>query len=217
MDIQQSLHHPFGINVFGSAIVRVPPDVVSLTFSVSRLERQPKDSFQKARDAAQKVRTYLRKSNIDEVQSSRISLAQSYSFQNGERRFEGYQARISFHVLLRDLERMEEILLGVVDAGANEIDAIEFQTSKLQETRDTVRRRAVQAARAKAESYCDAADVKLGAVLHIEDLNPDRMRVREGHVIRDLAPDDDEPLGAFDPGSIAVAGSVMVAFELVEP
>ena len=33
----------------------------------------------------------------------------------------GYSARVTFSVLLTDLDRMEEILVGVVDAGVNEV------------------------------------------------------------------------------------------------
>ena len=37
---------------------------------------------------------------------------------------------------------------------------------------------------------------------------------REGHVVREITPDDDGPMKAFDPGSIVVGGAVMVAFAL---
>ena len=48
MYVTQSVQRPFGINVFGSSIVRVEPDVASLKFSVSRLKQHPKDAFRDA-------------------------------------------------------------------------------------------------------------------------------------------------------------------------
>lgn len=214
MNVTQSVQRPFGINVFGSSIVRVEPDVASLKFTVSRLKQHPKEAFQDAREGAQGVRAYLARAEVGDVGSSRITLSQSFRYTGGEHRFVGYTAKVSFHVLLYDLDRMEGILSGVIDAGANEIDRVDFQTRQLKEIRKEARQRAVEAAREKAEIYCQTAGVALGPVIHIEDLNPDQLQGREGHVIRETQPDDEGPLRAFDPGSIVVGAAVMVAFEI---
>lgn len=214
MTLPQAIPHPFGITVFGSSIVRSEPDIASLTFAVSRLAQHPKDAFHDARTGAQTVRTYLAHANMTEVGSSRINLSQSFRYIGGEQRFEGYLAKVSFHVLLRDLDRLEEVTAGVVEAGANEVHGLEFQTSRLKDIRAEARQRAVVAAREKAELYCTAAEVQLGRVIHIEDVNPDTLRGREGHVVRETQPDDEGTLGAFDPGSIIVGAAVLVAFEI---
>jgi uncharacterized protein len=215
----QAVERPFGISVFGSSIMHTEPDAASLKFAVSRLEQNPKDSFRKAREAAKGIRAYLAQVGFTEVGSSRIALSQEFRFTGGEQRFVGYVARVSFHLLLRDLDQMEEVLSGVIDAGANEISAVEFQTSRLKEIRQEVRRQAVAAAREKAENYCQAANVTLGPVIHIEDINPDILEsVRASHLSREtqqpIQPDDEGPLRAFNPGSITVGAAVVVAFEL---
>ncbi len=149
------------------------------------------------------------------MSTSRVSVSQTFRHTGGEQRFVGYTARIAFHVLLHDLDRMEDLVAGVVDAGANEVSTVEFQTTKLKEHRAEARRRAVAAAREKAENYCRAADVALGPVIHIEDVNPEMLQGREGsHVMREIEPDDTQPIRAFDPGSIIVGGAVRVAFEI---
>ncbi len=215
MNLTQAVQRPFGVSVFGSSIVRLEPDVASLKFAVSRLEQNPKDAFQKAHEATKCVRAYLAQSGLTEVASSRITLSQEFRYTGGEQRFVGYAAKVSFHLLLRDLDKMEAVLLGVLDAGANEIDAVEFQTSRLKEIRADARRRAVAAAREKAENYCQAANVTLGPVIHIEDVNPDALGgTRESHIIQEIQPDDDGSLRAFAPGSITVGAAVTVAFEL---
>ncbi|MCB8942781.1 MAG: SIMPL domain-containing protein [Ardenticatenaceae bacterium] len=217
MNVTQAIQNPLGVTVFGSAVLRVEPDVASLNFTVSRLEQHPKDAFAATRKAVQKVRDYLTQAGIEDVGSSRINLSQSFRYVGGENTFLGYQAEISFHLLLSDLERMEEILSGVVDAGVNKINAVAFQTTRLKELRAEARRRAVAAAQEKAEIYCAAAGVTLGNVIHIEDVNPEQLRGREGHMAREaIKPDDDGPLKAFDPGSIVVGGAVMVTFALAE-
>ncbi len=205
---------PFGISVFGSALLRVEPDIVSLNFAVSRLQEHPREAFEEVRKAAQAVRRYLEQAKVGEVSASRLNITQAYRYANGEQKFIGYTARMSFHVLLRQLERMEEILVGIVDAGVNEITSVEFQTTRLKEIRAEARRRAVEAAQAKAENYCTAAHVALGPIIHIEDVNPDDLNEREGHVTREIQPDDSGEIQVFDPGSIIVGAAVALAFKI---
>jgi uncharacterized protein YggE len=218
MQSLQSIHNPFGITVFGSAIIRVEPDVASLTLGVTSLKTRPRDAFGETRAGAAKVRKYLAQAGIEEVATSRISLAQKHRYNGGENHFVGYMARMAFNILLRDLDRVEEILSGAVDAGTNEVTAVEFQTSRLKEMRAQARQQAVAAAREKAQVYCEAADVRLGAVLHIEDQNPDVLRGREGHghVISEPQIDDEGPLRTFDPGSIIIGAAVQVSFRISE-
>lgn len=215
MNISQALPNPFGVSVFGSSIVRVEPDVASFKFAVWRLEQHPRDSFASAHEAAGNVREYLSTTEIKDVGFSRMTLAPEFRYTDGEQRFVGYTARVSFHLLLHNLDQLEEIVSGVIDAGVNEINAVEFQTSRLKEIRAEARQRAIAAAREKAENYCQAAGVGLGRVIHIEDMNPDVLGgTREGHILREVRPDDEGLIQAFDPGSITVGAAVMVAFEL---
>jgi hypothetical protein len=214
MNLEQAVTRPFGITVFGSAVLRVEPDIASLRFAVSHLAEHPKDAFRQAHDGARSVRTFLAQANVSEVGSSRVTLSQTFDYNRSEKRFLGYTAKVAFHVLLRDLDRLEEILAGVVDAGANEINPAELQTSRLKELRAEARRRAVAAAREKAENYCQAAGVTLGPVIHIEDINPEVLSSHGGHVIRETPVDYDQPAHAFDPESIVVVGAVVLAFEI---
>lgn len=212
--LQQSLQQPFGITAFGSSIVRVEPDIASLDFSVSRIEQHPKDAFRQAREAAKSVQSYLAQSGLDDYGSSRISLEQTFRYIDRENKFVGYTAKIAFHLLLRQLDRIEEILIGITDAGVNNIESVNYQTSRLKELRAEARKNAVAAARQKAEIYCQAAGVVLGSVIHIEDVNPDQLQGREGHVIREIPLEDDGAVKAFSPGSIVVAGAVLIAYEI---
>jgi uncharacterized protein YggE len=211
---QQPIATPYGVSVFGSAIVRVIPDVVVISFSVSQVKQHPKDAFQAVRDSARKVQTYLTNAQIKDAGSSRINLQSEYRFVQQENKFVGYRTTVEFRVILSDLSRVEEILAGVVDAGANNISSVSFQTTRLKELRAEARRQAVLAAREKAENYAGAAGVALGEVIHIEDLNPDQLRGREGHVRVESPMEDGGAAQAFDPSSIVVGGAVLVAYKI---
>ena len=212
-----AIETPFGISVFGSAIIRAEPDIASIEFAANCLEQHPKDAFSKVRSIAQEIRTFLGNSKFTEYGSSRVALSEERSFIQGEQKFRGYKASVSFNLLLRDLDRMEELLTGIVDVGANEIKAVDFQVSKLKELRAEARQRSIIAAREKAEIYCNAANVKLGQVIHINDINPESLRGRESHGLHGqigIGADDLGQDGAFNPGAIVVGGAVMMAFEI---
>ena len=215
MNMAQSIYNPPAINVFGSTLIRIEPDIASLNFAVSHLAQHPTEAYREARNMTKKVLAYLEQAHITDVGYSHIFLHEERQHVNGEPRLAGYTAKVSFNVLLRDLDRVEEIISGVVDAGANEISDVEFQSSRLKEIRASARRNAVGAAFDKAKIYCDSALVKLGRVLYIKDVNPDQLRgFDEGHVNHKVALDDEKPLKAIDPGSIAVRAAVMISFEI---
>ena len=210
MQLQQPIPTPFGITVFGSAIVRTTPDLAVIHFSVSELKPHPREAFQAVRETAQRVQAFLSAAQVKESGSSNISLNEDYHRQNNETTVAGYRTTVQFQVILSDLNRLEDILTGVVDAGANKIISISYQSTRLKAIRAEVRTQAIIAARDKAEIYCKAAGVELGDVIHIEDVNPDDLRGNEGHA-RYAA--ESAGAQAFDPISISIGGSVVVTYK----
>src|SRR5262249_38151006 len=153
---------------------------------------------------ARRVRLVLTEARLDDVASSRVTLAQTFRLVGGERRMEGYTARVAFSAILRDLDGLEKVLTGVIEAGVDEVTGVELGTSRLKQLRAQARQEAVAAAREKADNYADAAGVRLGKVLHIEDINPDRLRGREGHFTGGAI--HDAPSSGLEPGVISVGG-----------
>jgi uncharacterized protein YggE len=206
---------PPGVKVFGSAVLRVGPDIASLQFTVGRQAKRPRDAFHETHEAMKAVRAFLGQVQINEVAESRITLTRAFEYVGNRQQPTGYYAKVSFNVLLTNLDRMEEVLTGVVDAGANEIGAVEFRTTKLKECRAEARRRAVTAAYEKATNYCRAAGVVLGPILGLEDLHPDSLTGSgEGHTFSEAAFDDAGPTRALAPGSIVVGAAVSVVFAI---
>jgi uncharacterized protein YggE len=205
-----------GVKVFGSAVLRVAPDTASIVVAVSRLEQKPEAAFSKAREGAQGITAYLHKAGIKDFGSSRVTLSQEFRYTNSESKLVGYQAKIEFNIYLREMDRVDTVLSGLIAAGANALTSVTFQTTRLKELRADARRRAVVAAREKAELYCAAAGVNVGSVLAIEDVNPELLSGRsEGHTYREPAdPDDTGEPGAIDPGAIAIGAAVNVLYTI---
>ena len=218
MEHRQAIPSPTGITVFGSSLLRVLPDIALLNLAAHGLHEAPAEAFALVRSKAEAVTSFLRGAAVAEVACSRVTLKQEFRYTAGEQRFVGYLARVGFQILLRDLEQVEDVLVGAISAGANEVVSVELQTSALREHRIDARKRAVHSAREKALAYCDAANTTLGAVIHIEDVNPEILTgVHEGHVHRQVSPEDAGGFGAFDPGAISVGAAVMVVYALSDP
>lgn len=214
----QEITHPVGITVFGSSTLRVEPDFVSLNLSVSHLTEKPQDAFREVHLATQKVREFFSQAQVHDVAASQITLSRDSRYVNGEEKFLGYRAKMEVNIILTFLDRLEAVILGAMENGVNGIGGTEFQTRDLKTFRAKARENAVVAAQEKAENYCRAAGVKLGPIVHIEDVNPDVMCSRESHGWVNLPQIDDAgPIGAFNPSAILIAGAVRIAFEIEQP
>ena len=203
------------VKVFGSAVLRVEPDVASLEFSVGRKAKQPRDAFRETHQSAGAVRAYLARAGVGDVAASRITLVQTFEYSAGKQQPTGYLARVSFNLLLSNLDRLEDILVGVVEAGTNEIRSVEFRTTRLKEYRAEARRRAVASAREKAEVYCGAAGVALGPAIFVEDVHPEALRgTGEGNTSSEVGSDDAGLERALAPESIVVGAAVTMSFAI---
>jgi len=213
----QSIERALGVTAFGSALLRVDPDYASLRFAVTRVVAKPKDAFAAARAAAASVRGAVRKLGVADadVRAGEVSLEEAYVGYNQDRKMVGYRATVAFHAIVRDFARVEPLLVEVVDAGADRILSVNAKTTKLKELRRDARTQAVHAARAKAQVYAAAAGAQLGAVLHIEDVNPDEMSRRSHMPDIDLSEHSETDLELYSPGTITVAGAVLACFALV--
>ena len=217
---KQAIANPFGITVFGSHTSRVEPDFASLRVAVSVVEQEAAHAFSISKERAHTVQEFLSKQNVAEYGASRVALTRLNKFVHGTVEFVGYQARISFSIMLKELDRVDTLAGGLVSAGANEIESIVFETSQLKEVRAEARRKAMTAACDKAQNYCAAGRVSLGRILHIEDLMPlsaaEMPRSGSHYAAAESAGDYDGDIRAFDPSLIEIKAAVLVAYELKE-
>jgi uncharacterized protein len=216
----QSIEHPVGANVYGSAVLRTEPDLAVAEIGVARVASTAKAAFSETGKAVEAVVRSVRRNNIspEAVEVSRVVLTSAYEGFGQAQKFIGYRARATFRILINRLDSVEGVLTGAVEAGANEVISVKYLTTHLAELRAQARREAVAAARRKAEVYSEAAGVTLvGHVLHIEDVNPDSMVYRGGHAeAADSDVQDDEAASsALQSGSLVVSAAVMVTWSIV--
>lgn len=214
----QSIEHPTGVNVFGSAVLRTEPDRAVAEIGATRLASKASTAFEETRKAVAAVSSSLAQNGIaaESVEVSKVTLRSAFDGYGPNAKFLGYQAEVSFRVVIEALDTVEAVLSAAVETGANQVTGVRYLTSRLGELRAQARQEAVKAARAKAEVYCQAAGVKLGHIVHIEDVNPDSLtRGGHGESVDLTAHDEDSDIGALQSGSLVVSAAVLVGYTLL--
>ncbi len=213
MYTSQTIQRPVGLNVFGSCLLGAEPDYASVRCSVSHVADTPAPAFDGARSRLSAVREAFAAGGVQprDLQVSRINLEQAYEGAYDKRRFIGYRGQADLKVIIRDLSGLEPLLQAVVEAGAM-IGNVGYKTTDLLTLREQARTGAVRAARRKAESYAAAAGARVGPLLHLEDIDPQKLSGRSHAPDIDLtAHQEQEALT----GSIRVAGAVMACFGII--
>lgn len=214
----QAIEPMSGVSVFGSALLRTEPDLAEVDLGVVKTAQTAAKAFEANRAGVGAVRDSLRASGLadDSVEVTRVTLETIYDSYE-RRKVVGHQAYVHFRLLMTRLDEVEATLTAAVEAGANEVQ-VTYQTSRLRELRAQARQNAIRAARAKAENYCEAAEVQLGQVVYIEDLNPQYLPSGMHDLgLRSNIPADEEPVvaGVLESGSLIVKAAVRVGYTLL--
>lgn len=194
--------------------MKAVPDLVRVRFKVIRLEKTPAESFARASDSVHDVREVLRGHGVPDggVERSLLGLKSAWNFAGGRREFLGYECTAAFAVQSGDLDDVQQLLVDLVGAGANEIEGVDFDVAGKPAMRAEARRKAVSAARDKAALYAESAGVRLGPVVHIDDVDPESTRAERyrGHGYAG----DEASAEDLAPGHVVVSAAVIVGFSI---
>ncbi|MEO3856702.1 SIMPL domain-containing protein [Acrocarpospora sp. B8E8] len=207
------INAPWGVSAYGAASVKAAPDLVRVLLGVERIEPSPAAAFEAGQANVAGLRRVLRSHEIPDaaVSASRLRLTSAWEGYDASRKFLGYKCVASFTIETANLDGLQQLLIDVVGAGVNRVDEVDFDVRAKAELRAQARRAAVQAARAKAQLYAEAAGVQLGQIVHIQDVDPESLgnqRYR-GHGSGGSSAEED-----FAPGHVVVSAAVVLGFSL---
>ena len=148
-----------------------------------------------------------------DIQTSGLSINPRYNYEKNRSNPEiiGYTAANTVTVRLRDLEKAGAVIDQTVQSGANSLGGISFTFSEPQPLYDAARRDAVLQAKARAQLLADAAGVKLGRLLTIQDGYVSAPGPRDMAVRMEMSAAADVPIAA---GESAVTATVSLVYEI---
>jgi hypothetical protein len=162
------------------------------------------------------VLKYIKKMNIakEDYQTQRVSLYPNYDY---EKKKTSYIATQTVYVLLKDLNKYDALMDGLVDLGINRIDNVEFKSSKIDQLQSDARKLAIKDAKAKAEDFVSVLNQKVGKALTISDNSQVNYPPRPMYEMKTMAMADGGGAAARETlatGEIELIVNVSVSFVL---
>lgn len=165
------------ISVRGSAEVAFPADHVVVVTSVVEEGNDAKLVQAEARRGAARVLDFIRSFGVEseDLSTNRVSLSEVTDYFDDEDHSKTeiipeYEAIIGIRFILRDLERYDELMNGIMDSGVNRILGLYFDSTARIERAKEARKAAIRAAREKAEYLADELGQVVGDPIRITEI-----------------------------------------------
>ncbi|MBX7481045.1 SIMPL domain-containing protein [Qipengyuania qiaonensis] len=152
----------------------VAPDQASLTGGVVTFATTSREAADSNARAMSEVVAALKKAGVParDIQTQSVSLDPQFNYdrQGGEPpAITGYQARNSVTVRVRDVEKASDLLTVLFESGANNVSGPYFSLEDDTDAVAEARNDAVVEAKAEAEAYAAAFDMRVVRVLRVSE------------------------------------------------
>jgi uncharacterized protein YggE len=164
---------PRTITVVGEGQVSAPPDMAVVYVGVQVSEADPKVATQKAAADMKSLLAALRGEGIAEkdIQTSYYSVYVDRPYgPQGPADEAQYQVSNNVQVTIRELDKVTDILSVAVEAGANNINSVEFRLSDTSKLQSEARAKAVENAEATAKELAELNGLAVGEVVSVSEV-----------------------------------------------
>ena len=211
---------PRTVSTSGEAVVQVVPDEVVVSLGIETFAPKLEDAKKANDERGSRLVQTIKAAGVEErhVQTDVLQLEIRYRGRPSDG-IEGYYARRSYSVTLKQPKKLEGLLDAALTSGANQIGGISYRTSELRKHRDRARQMAIKAAREKAVALSAELNCAAGAPRTITEsgggYTPWYGRFNAGQNAAQEATgvgsEGDEPTPF---GQIAITAQVSVTFDL---
>lgn len=156
------------VTVQGEGIIKVKPDMATITIGVNNEGNDAKEVKKENDKATDAVIKYLKKAGIDakDYQTERVYLNRNYDY---DKKKYYYKASQTISVKLKDLSKYDDLITGLTEAGVNNIQGVNFESSEQKKYEVQARIEAMLDAKKKAEDYASAIGQSIGAAMMINE------------------------------------------------
>jgi len=164
--------------VSGEGKESITPDIAQFTFTIiTEKDEEISKIYQENSDTVTKVKKFLADNGIEDkdIQSTFYNLNpryQYYTCTNGPcpaPEISGYSLNNGFLVKVRDLNKLNDLLSGVVKNGSNSVYGLAFTVDDPSELKNKAREKAFADAKKKAEDLAKSGGFSLGRLLSVEE------------------------------------------------
>ena len=199
------------ITVTGEAEVQVAPNQAILTLGVETGDKDLGIAKRENDERIKRVLALAKKYGVapGHIRVDHIGIEPRYS--DGEDII-GYRVHKTIVLTVQNLSKFDDLLNGLLDAGANYVDGVQFRTTKLREYRDQARALALKAAKEKAKNMAKVLGQKVGKPYTIVEEQYEKGMAP--NVIQGAGDSSGGAEKSIALGQISVNARVRVGFEL---
>ena len=158
------------IQVSGTAVVNVTPDRVLIQLGVQSNATTPQKVETVNSTTINRVIHALKAQGIEEKEIVTDWYVIEPIYEDYSSLYiKGYRINNIVAITLRDLSKVNKVIIAALNAGANQVVNVEFYLSNLRKYRDQAREMAMKAAQEKAGDLASAAGAETGCVMNINE------------------------------------------------
>jgi uncharacterized protein YggE len=214
---QQQILPPL-VSVNGVGEVKLQPNEVVINLGVEMREKTLEQARKQTDSKAAAIIAYLKKQGVDakDIQTSYVNLQPIYmGGEYGKADPDFYMAQKNMTIVIKKLDKFDDLVSGLYDKGVNRIDGIFFRVSDMEKHKAEARKRAIADAKQKASAMTSELGAKVGKVYAINEQTsgngPRPLYAKSAMVMEaDMAQDGGGP--SIAGGQVVVTSNVSVSF-----
>lgn len=167
-------NYPRELTVSATGKVFIVPDVALLNFGVTTEGIDIPTIVKQNADKMNAIISMLKdaeKIDAKDITTTQYSLTPryEYAYKTGVRTLKGYTMSQQIAVKVRDFTKIGNVLNKATTLGSNLVGSLQFTIDDTEKANQQARDKAIENAKAKAQSMADAAGMKLGKITNIQD------------------------------------------------
>lgn len=203
------------VAVSGEGKIKVKPDQVVVNFGLENVGKDAQEVKKLNDEKIDAILKFIKKFGIasSDFQTTNVSLNRNYDY---EKKKNYFQASQSITITLKDISKYDELMMGLVDNGINNISNIEFKSTEIEKHKSDARKLAIRDAKKKAEDFVSVLGQKIGKALLITDNSSNYYPPQpmfKGAML-EMSADAGAPRQTLAVGEIEVITNVSVSFML---
>ena len=152
------------ISVSGEALQYVVPDEAVVRLGIETFDPALDAAMAASDSRGSRVVRAVRGLGVEEksIQADHAEVEIVYPKDGVAAGIAGYRVRRAYAITLKDVKRLDDVISAALKSGANHLEGYELQTTDLRRHRDEARRRAIIAAREKAQTLARELGCDIG-------------------------------------------------------
>ena len=161
------------VSFSGEGKVVAKPDIAKISLSIVTDALTSKTAQDENSKKSKTVTDYLKKQNIDDkdIKTTGYNIYPQYKYPQygGQPTITGYQVNQSMEIRIRDLDKVSNILDGIVASGTNQVSQLSFEIDNPDALKSEARAKEIADAKSKANELKSQVGISLGKIINFSE------------------------------------------------